>query len=197
MTAFAYETYHLGLRTTRRFIRVPANWISIIFFPLIQLLIFSQLYQDIVQVPGFGGEQSYLAYLAPGQVVVHRVPGGRRGRRLRDAGGVPIRLPGQAARAAHQPLVDPGRRDGAALLPGRRDGRRGPGRQPAAGRHDRHGRRSASCCILLWPACSAWPGPGPQLHSGADHQERAGDRARCRCSSSRSSSCRPRSCRRS
>jgi ABC-2 type transport system permease protein len=68
MTAIAYETYHLGLRTMRRFIRVPANFISIIFFPLIQLLVFSQLYQDIVQLPGFGGQQSYLAYLVPGQV---------------------------------------------------------------------------------------------------------------------------------
>jgi len=69
MTALAYETYHLGLRTTRRFIRVPANYISILFFPLIQLLIFSQLYQEIVRLPGFGGQTSYLAYLAPGQVV--------------------------------------------------------------------------------------------------------------------------------
>jgi ABC-2 type transport system permease protein len=69
MTALAYESYHLGLRTTRRFIRVPANFISIIFFPLIQLLVFSQLYEDIVQLPGFGGQQSYLAYLAPGQIV--------------------------------------------------------------------------------------------------------------------------------
>lgn len=68
MSAFAYETYWLGRRTTLRFIRVPANWISIIFFPLIQLLVFSQLYQDIVKLPGFGGQSSYLAYLAPGQV---------------------------------------------------------------------------------------------------------------------------------
>jgi ABC-2 type transport system permease protein len=68
MTAIAYETYYLGLRTTRRFLRVPANFISIIFFPLIQLFVFSQLYQDIVQLPGFAGESSYLAYLAPGQV---------------------------------------------------------------------------------------------------------------------------------
>ena len=69
MTALAYETYHLGLRTTRRFIRVPANYISIVFFPLMQLLVFSQLYQEIVRLPGFGGQTSYLAYLAPGQVV--------------------------------------------------------------------------------------------------------------------------------
>lgn len=68
LNAFVHETYYLGLRTTRRFVRVPANWISIIFFPLIQLLVFSQLYKDIVQLPGFGGESSYLAYLAPGQV---------------------------------------------------------------------------------------------------------------------------------
>jgi ABC-2 type transport system permease protein len=68
LSAFAYETYHLGLRTSRRFLRVPANWISIIFFPLIQLLVFSQLYKDIVALPAFGGE-SYLAYLAPGQIV--------------------------------------------------------------------------------------------------------------------------------
>src|SRR5919197_3592403 len=68
MTTFAYEVFYLGLRTTRRYLRVPSNWISIIFFPLVQLLIFSQLYQDIVQLPGFGGQSSYLAYLAPGQV---------------------------------------------------------------------------------------------------------------------------------
>jgi ABC-2 type transport system permease protein len=47
---------------------VPSNWISIIFFPLIQLLIFGQIYQDIVQLPGFGGQSNYLAYLAPGQI---------------------------------------------------------------------------------------------------------------------------------
>jgi ABC-2 type transport system permease protein len=66
--ALAFETYYLGLRTTRRFLRVPSNWISILFFPLIQLLVFSQLYQQIVELPAFGGQSSYLAYLAPGQV---------------------------------------------------------------------------------------------------------------------------------
>ncbi len=68
ITAFAYDTWWLGLRTTRRFIRVPANLISIIFFPLIQLLVFSQLFKDIVQLPAFATD-SYLTYLAPGQVV--------------------------------------------------------------------------------------------------------------------------------
>jgi ABC-2 type transport system permease protein len=68
MTAIAFETWYLGLRTTRRFLRVPANVISILFFPLIQLVVFSQLYEDIIQLPGFGGQTSYLAYLAPGQI---------------------------------------------------------------------------------------------------------------------------------
>lgn len=68
MFDFAYETYHLGVRTMRRFYRVPANVVSILAFPLFQLIIFSQLYQDIVQLPGFGQQTSYLAYLAPGQI---------------------------------------------------------------------------------------------------------------------------------
>ena len=68
VNAVVYETYYLGMRTMRRFLRVPSNWIGIIFFPLIQLLIFSQLFQDIVRLPEFEGDVSYLAYLAPGQV---------------------------------------------------------------------------------------------------------------------------------
>jgi len=69
MTALTYETWYLGIRTMRRFLRVPANVISVVFFPLIQLLLFSQLFQQIIQLPGFGSETSYLGYLAPGQVV--------------------------------------------------------------------------------------------------------------------------------
>ncbi|MFL5778758.1 MAG: ABC transporter permease [Chloroflexota bacterium] len=66
---FIFETRWLGLRTLRRFYRVPANPISIVIFPIIQLIVFSQLYKDIVTLPGFGGQTSYLAYLAPGQIV--------------------------------------------------------------------------------------------------------------------------------
>ena len=70
MTALAWlghDSFHLGRRSVRRFYRVPANPVSIVLYPLIQLVVFSQLYQDITQLPGFGSE-SYLAYLAPGQV---------------------------------------------------------------------------------------------------------------------------------
>lgn len=68
MPAFTRETWYLGLRTLRRFLRVPANPISTIIFPLIQLVGFSQLFRDIIQLPGFAGQTSYLAYLAPGQI---------------------------------------------------------------------------------------------------------------------------------
>ncbi len=68
LAAFAYETRWLGLRTLRRFIRVPANPVSTLLFPLIQLFVFSQLFKDIVTLPDFGGGGSYLAYLAPGQI---------------------------------------------------------------------------------------------------------------------------------
>jgi ABC-2 type transport system permease protein len=69
MSALVFETYHLGRRTTMRFLRVPANSIGTIFFPLVQLLLFSQLFQQIIVLPGFEGQSSYLGYLAPGQIV--------------------------------------------------------------------------------------------------------------------------------
>jgi len=68
VTALLFESYYLGQRTLRRFYRVPANPISVVLYPLIQLFVFSQLFKDIVQLPGFGGGTSYLAYLAPGQI---------------------------------------------------------------------------------------------------------------------------------
>jgi ABC-2 type transport system permease protein len=68
MMGLAYETFLLGRRAFLRWARVPGNWLGTLFFPLIQLLVFSQLFKDIIQLPGFE-ESSYLAYLAPGQIV--------------------------------------------------------------------------------------------------------------------------------
>lgn len=71
-TGFVRETRLLGVRSLRRTFRVPANLLSTILFPLIQLFVFSQLFKDIVSLPGFAasgnGASSYLDYLAPGQV---------------------------------------------------------------------------------------------------------------------------------
>jgi ABC-2 type transport system permease protein len=68
MMGLAYESVLLGRRAFLRWARVPGNWLGTLFFPLLQLLIFSQLFKDIIQLPGFE-ESSYLAYLAPGQIV--------------------------------------------------------------------------------------------------------------------------------
>ena len=69
---FLRETWILGGRSLRRFYRVPANPVSTLLFPLIQLFVFSQLFKDIVSLPGFvasgNASGSYLDYLAPGQV---------------------------------------------------------------------------------------------------------------------------------
>jgi ABC-2 type transport system permease protein len=67
LASFGYDAFFLGRRAIRRFYRVPANPVGIVLYPLIQLVVFSQLYKDIIQLPGFGGG-SYLAYLAPGQI---------------------------------------------------------------------------------------------------------------------------------
>lgn len=72
---FLRQTGLLGTRAFKRYYRVPANPISTLLFPLMQLFVFSQLFKEIVSVPGFtpvggAGEApgSYLDYLAPGQV---------------------------------------------------------------------------------------------------------------------------------
>jgi ABC-2 type transport system permease protein len=71
--AFLRETRLLGARELKRYYRVPANPISTLVFPLMQLFVFSQLFKEIVSLPGFtqggGATGSYLDYLAPGQVV--------------------------------------------------------------------------------------------------------------------------------
>ena len=193
MTAIAYETYHLGLRTTRRFIRVPANVISILFFPLIQLLVFSQLYEDIVQLPGFGGGRELPRLPGARPDRVHRLPRGRVGR-LRAADGVPQRLPRQAA-------LNPIRRwsilasemvplffqaaamAGIILVLGVVLGASIVTGIPGA------------LLILVLAGLFGLAISGSQLHPRADHEERAGHEHASRCSCSRWSSPPPRSCR--
>ncbi|MBI2776999.1 MAG: ABC transporter permease [Chloroflexi bacterium] len=72
LSSFLRETRLLGWRALKRYYRVPANPVSTLLFPLMQLFVFSQLFRQIVLVPGFSrgaNPGSYLDYLAPGQVV--------------------------------------------------------------------------------------------------------------------------------
>lgn len=71
LRAFVYDTRLLGIRALKRYYRVPANPVSTLLFPLLQLFVFSQLFRQIVSVPGFSQGRttgSYLDYLTPGQV---------------------------------------------------------------------------------------------------------------------------------
>src|SRR6266545_2253211 len=104
-TGFLLETRLLGARSLRRTFRVPANLISTILFPLIQLFVFSQLFKDIVTLPGFAasgsGGGTYLDYLAPGHVhglLRRRVVRCKPPRRLAQW------LPRQTPREPYQPF---------------------------------------------------------------------------------------------
>ncbi len=192
MTALAYETYYLGIRTTRRFIRVPANVISILFFPLVQLLVFSQLYEDIVQLPGFAGDVSYLAYLAPGQIVstaFFAVAWAGFGLLMEIRSGYTDKL---RASPIHRwsilasemvPLFFQ-----AAAMSG---GHPRHLRRAGHAHRDRHPWRR--CSSWPWPACSASPSPG-RASSRPSSPRASRRRARSRCSCSRWCSPPPRSC---
>ena len=172
ITAFAYDTYWLGLRTTRRFFRVPANVVSIIFFPLIQLLVFSQLYKDIVQLPAFATD-SYLAYLAPGQVVFASflaVGWAGYGMLVEYRSGYLDKL--RATPIAR--IVHPRRRDGAAVLRGGDHGRRAARRERAARSARWRPALGGLLLILFLSGVFGIAFAGHQLHRRPAHQERAG-----------------------
>ena len=63
------DTWYLFVRNLRNSTRVPMIWVMSLVQPIIWLLLFSQLFKMIVDVPGFPYE-NYLAYLAPGIIVM-------------------------------------------------------------------------------------------------------------------------------
>jgi len=68
MNAIA-DTWYLFVRNLRNSFRVPFIWVMAVIQPLIWLLLFSQLFKTIVDIPGFPYE-NYLAYLAPGIILM-------------------------------------------------------------------------------------------------------------------------------
>jgi ABC-2 type transport system permease protein len=63
------DTWYLFVRSLRNSFRVPMIWVMALIQPIIWLLLFSQLFKNIVNVPGFPTE-NYLAYLAPGIILM-------------------------------------------------------------------------------------------------------------------------------
>jgi ABC-2 type transport system permease protein len=63
------DTWYLFIRNLRNTARVPIIWVMSLVQPLIWLLLFGQLFRNIVNIPGFPTE-NYLAFLAPGIIVM-------------------------------------------------------------------------------------------------------------------------------
>jgi ABC-2 type transport system permease protein len=62
---------YLTVRSMRILVRVPAFAIATLVQPIIWLLLFGQLFESVVHLPGFGaGSGGYLAFITPGVVVM-------------------------------------------------------------------------------------------------------------------------------
>ncbi|KAA1422404.1 ABC transporter permease subunit [Mumia zhuanghuii] len=69
MTTALVHTRLLTERSLRTLARQPAYLAFTLIQPLVWLLLFGQLFRNVVELPGFGGE-NYLTYLTPGIAVM-------------------------------------------------------------------------------------------------------------------------------
>ncbi|MFD1825594.1 MULTISPECIES: ABC transporter permease [Mumia] len=69
MTTMLVHTELLTRRSLRNLVRQPAYLAFSLIQPLVWLLLFGQLFRNVVELPGFGGA-SYMTYLTPGVVVM-------------------------------------------------------------------------------------------------------------------------------
>lgn len=63
------HSWQLTVRSLRTLARQPIYLVFTLIQPMIWLLLFGALFQNVVSLPGFG-DQSYLEYLTPGVVVL-------------------------------------------------------------------------------------------------------------------------------
>lgn len=73
MSTIAAPFSHTALLTGRQlraFLRNPAYLVINLIQPIIWLLLFGQLFQAVVDIPGFGGGDDYLVFLTPGIVMM-------------------------------------------------------------------------------------------------------------------------------
>ncbi|HEU4541496.1 MAG TPA: ABC transporter permease [Jiangellaceae bacterium] len=69
MTTLVAHSSHLAVRNLRITYRQPVYLAFTLVQPMVWLLLFSQLFERVVDLPGFG-DVSYVAYLAPGVIVM-------------------------------------------------------------------------------------------------------------------------------
>lgn len=63
------ETYYLTARSLKEMVRIPMSLIFPILIPILQLLIFSQVFKNVANLPGFEA-LSYLDYQAPSVILM-------------------------------------------------------------------------------------------------------------------------------
>jgi ABC-2 type transport system permease protein len=61
---------YLTARSTRALIRQPAFAVATVVQPIVWLLLFGALFRQVVVLPGFGAQGSYLEFLTPGVVIM-------------------------------------------------------------------------------------------------------------------------------
>lgn len=69
MTALAHSG-HLTGRQLRALIRQPAMFGFLLVQPVIWLLLFGQLFKNVIHIPGFAHTGSYLEFITPGVIVM-------------------------------------------------------------------------------------------------------------------------------
>ncbi|HEX3513484.1 MAG TPA: ABC transporter permease [Trebonia sp.] len=73
--AFLSDTWHLTGRKLRALARQPFVLMMGVVQPVIWLFLFGDLFRKVIDIPGFGFQGSYLAYLIPGIVAMNAMSG--------------------------------------------------------------------------------------------------------------------------
>ena len=69
MRTMLLESYYLMARSIREILRIPMSLIFPILIPILQMLIFSQVFKNVANLPGFKSG-SYLDYQAPSVILM-------------------------------------------------------------------------------------------------------------------------------
>lgn len=69
METTIFEIYYLTMRSIRELARIPLSLMFPILIPILQLLIFSQVFKNVSNLPGFASA-SYLDYQAPSVILM-------------------------------------------------------------------------------------------------------------------------------
>ena len=72
---FSSDTWYLTGRKLRALIRQPVVLAMGVIQPVIWLFLFGEMFRKVIDIPGFGYQGSYLAYLIPGIVAMNAMSG--------------------------------------------------------------------------------------------------------------------------